>query len=110
MQSQAVKASPFIFTSAALPIDKDGNLYLHEPIGQQTERCIHNLQAVLEAAGSGIGQVVKTTVFIIDMKDFAEVNGVYENYFTHRPARSCIAVKQLAKECPVEIECIALTA
>ncbi|KAF7554611.1 hypothetical protein G7Z17_g2796 [Cylindrodendrum hubeiense] len=109
--SQAVKISPsssWIFTSGQLPAEADGTLRLDDPIGEQTHRCIKNLAAILEAAGSSLDKVIKTTVFITDMKNFAEVNGVYEQYFTQKPARSCVAVKELPKGAPVEIECIAL--
>lgn len=80
---------------------------LDDPIGLQTEKCILNIKGILEGAGSGLAKVIKTTVFITDMAHFAEVNTVYEKYFTHKPARSCVAVKQLPKGVPVEIECIA---
>lgn len=73
-----------------------------------TELCIKNLSAVLEAAGSSLQKVVKVNVFITDMKNFAEMNGVYEKWFAHKPARSCVAVYQLPKGVPVEIECIAV--
>jgi 2-iminobutanoate/2-iminopropanoate deaminase len=73
-----------------------------------TELCINNLSAVLQAAGSSIGKVVKVNVFLTSMESFAEMNSVYEKHFTHKPARSCVAVYQLPKGVPVEIECIAL--
>lgn len=73
-----------------------------------TELCIQNLSAVLKAAGSDLSKVVKVSVFITNMDNFAEMNKVYEKYFTHKPARSCVAVYQLPKGVPVEIECIAL--
>jgi 2-iminobutanoate/2-iminopropanoate deaminase len=73
-----------------------------------TEQCIQNLSAVLTAAGSSLQKVVKVNVFITTMDDFAEMNGTYEKFFAHKPARSCVAVKQLPKGVPVEIECIAL--
>jgi 2-iminobutanoate/2-iminopropanoate deaminase len=73
-----------------------------------TEQCIKNLSAVLEAAGSSISKVVKVNVFLTSMDNFVEMNGVYEKFFTHKPARSCVAVYQLPKGVPVEIECIAL--
>lgn len=74
----------------------------------QTERCIKNIEAILEGAGSSIGRVVKTTVFLTDMGDFSAVNAVYEQHFVHKPARSCFAVKELPKGARVEIECVAL--
>jgi 2-iminobutanoate/2-iminopropanoate deaminase len=73
-----------------------------------TELCIKNLAAVLTAAGSDISKVVKVNVFLTTMDNFAEMNSVYEKLFTHKPARSCVAVYQLPKGVPVEIECIAL--
>lgn len=73
----------------------------------QTKQVCENLIAVLEAAGTGIDNVVKTVCFIADMGDFAAFNGVYEQYFTSKPARSCVAVKTLPKNCLVEIEAIA---
>ncbi|KAH7137489.1 protein HMF1 [Dactylonectria estremocensis] len=109
--SQAVKiplSSGWIFTSGQLPAQANGNLNLDDPIGEQTRRCIKNLASILEAAGSSLDKVVKTTIFITDMKNFAEVNDVYMQYFTQKPARSCVAVKELPKGVPVEIECIAL--
>lgn len=73
-----------------------------------TELCISNLTAVLKAAGSDISKVVKVNVFLTSMDYFVEMNGVYEKFFSHKPARSCVAVYQLPKGVPVEIECIAL--
>jgi 2-iminobutanoate/2-iminopropanoate deaminase len=73
-----------------------------------TELCITNLSAVLTAAGSSIEKIVKVNVFLTSMDDFAEMNGVYEKFFKHKPARSCVAVFQLPKGVPVEIECVAL--
>jgi 2-iminobutanoate/2-iminopropanoate deaminase len=73
-----------------------------------TELCIKNLSAVLKAAGSDISRVVKVNVFLTTMDNFAEMNGMYEKWFTHKPARSCVAVYQLPKGAPVEIECVAL--
>ncbi|KAL8915864.1 MAG: hypothetical protein Q9172_006598 [Xanthocarpia lactea] len=91
--------------------------YVHPPlppgtIAYKTSLCIANLKAILSAAGSDISRVVKTTVFLTDMKNFAEVNGEYEKHFGVRgapkPARSCVAVHQLPKGVEVEIECVAL--
>ena len=76
-------------------------------IGEQTERVIENLKAVLEAAGSSLARVVKATCFLVDMNDFAAFNEVYAKYFTGKPARSTAAVKQLARGALVEIEVIA---
>lgn len=112
-QSQAIKVNVtkhLIFTSGQLPLDADGTLNLDEPIEAHTEKCILNLKLILEAGGSGLANVIKTVVFITDMADFAKFNSVYERYFTGKPARSCVAVKQLPKGVPVEIECIAVAA
>ena len=73
-----------------------------------TDLCIKNLAAVLKAAGSDISKVVKVNVFLTTMDNFAEMNGTYEKRFTHKPARSCVAVFQLPKGVPVEIECVAV--
>lgn len=77
-------------------------------IGEKTAACINNLKAVLEAAGSSIENVVKVNVFLTDMTNFAKMNEEYALWFKHKPARSCVAVKQLPKGVDVEIECIAL--
>ena len=74
-----------------------------------TELCIQNLSAVLKAGGSSIEKVVKVNVFLTTMDHFAEMNGTYEKFFTHKPARSCVAVYQLPKGVPIEIECIDLS-
>ena len=80
-----------------------------ETIEGQAEQVMKNLGALLEAAGSGFDRVVKTTCFLADMRDFAAFNAVYERYFTGRPARSCVAVRQLPKNVLVEVELIAET-
>jgi 2-iminobutanoate/2-iminopropanoate deaminase len=77
-------------------------------IAVQTAACCENIQAILAEAGSEISKVVKVNVFLDSMDNFAEMNGTYEKFFAHRPARSCVAVKTLPKGVPVEIECIAL--
>ncbi len=102
--SQAVKANGFLFTSGQIPIDPatgeiDGN-----DITAQTERVCKNLAAVLKEAGISFENVVKTTCFLSDMADFAAFNSVYEKYFVSKPARSCVAVKQLPKSVLCEIE------
>lgn len=93
--------------SGQIPADAQGNI-IHDSIAKQTEACIANISAILREAGSDLKRVVKVNVFLTDMADFAEMNGVYEQHFVHRPARSCVAVKQLPKGVPVEIECVAL--
>jgi 2-iminobutanoate/2-iminopropanoate deaminase len=77
-------------------------------IAARTAACCENVKAILAEAGSDMSRVVKVTVFLTDMANFAEMNGTYEQYFPHRPARSCVAVKELPKGVPVEIEAIAL--
>lgn len=105
--TQAIAAGPHIFVSGQIPADKEGKL-VEGTIAEKTESCCRNVIAILEEAGSDISRVVKTTVFLDDMANFSEMNGVYEKFFAHKPARSCVAVKQLPKGVPVEIECIAL--
>jgi 2-iminobutanoate/2-iminopropanoate deaminase len=102
-----VSAPPFIFVSGQIPADSTGTL-VEGTLAEKTEACIANIEAILKAAGSSLDRVVKVNVFLTDMADFAEMNGVYEKRFVERPARSCVAVKQLPKGVPVEIECIAL--
>ncbi|GAB7363241.1 hypothetical protein MBLNU230_g3523t1 [Neophaeotheca triangularis] len=106
--SQAVQAGPHIYVSGQLPATAEGNL-VEGSIADKTRASCEGLKAILEDAGSDISRVIKTTVFLTDMKDFAEANSVYEQYFTHKPARSCVAVAQLPKGVPVEIEAIALS-
>ncbi|KAF2496774.1 YjgF-like protein [Lophium mytilinum] len=105
--SQAMIAGPHLFLSGQIPADKEGNL-VEGSVADKTEACIKNVLAILEEAGSSIERVFKVTVFLDDMANFAEMNSVYEKYFAHKPARSCVAVKQLPKGVPVEIETIAL--
>jgi len=105
--SQAIIAGPHVFVSGQLPADKEGKL-VEGSIADQTQACCENLANILEDAGSSITKTVKVTVFLTDMKNFAEMNSVYEKFFAHKPARSCVAVHQLPKGVPVEIEAIAL--
>ncbi|KAL5383162.1 hypothetical protein DPSP01_006138 [Paraphaeosphaeria sporulosa] len=104
--SHAVVAGPNIYVSGCIPADATGALVTGS-IATQTQACIDNIKAILAAAGSDISRVVKVNVFLTDMADFAEMNGVYAEAFAHKPARSCVAVKQLPKGVPVEIECVA---
>ena len=105
--SQAMQCGNLIFTSGQIPIDPaTGNVEAAD-ITAQTHQVCQNLQAVLEAAGSGLPHVVKTTCFLSDMADFAAFNQVYATYFTSKPARSCVAVKTLPKNVLVEVEAIA---
>ena len=107
--AQAIKANGFIYTSGQIPLTKDG-LLVGETIEEQTHQVFANLKAVLEEAGSSLEKVVKATVFIKNMNDFAVVNELYAHYFgTHTPARSCVEVARLPKDVKVEIEVIALS-
>ncbi|CAG8949056.1 hypothetical protein HYFRA_00002185 [Hymenoscyphus fraxineus] len=108
--SHAIATSSTIYCSGQIPCTPSGEI-LTQPtssISTMTELCIKNLSAVLEAAGSSLSKVVKVNVFLTTMDNFAEMNSVYEKFFTHKPARSCVAVYQLPKGVPVEIECIAV--
>ncbi|WYZ34519.1 hypothetical protein EsH8_I_000795 [Colletotrichum jinshuiense] len=105
--SQAIKTPTAIYCSGQIPLTPEGNL-VEGSITDKTKQCITNLKAVLVEAGSSIEKVVKVNIFIADMSSFAEMNGEYEKWFTHKPARSCVAVKTLPKNVDVEIEAIAL--
>jgi len=104
--SQGFVVNGFVFTSGQIPVDPaTGNI--PEGISAQTEQSCKNVQAILEAAGSDLTKVIKTTCFLAEMSDFAAFNEVYAHFFTERPARSCVAVKQLPKNVLCEIEAIA---
>ena len=105
--SQAIKVGNMIFTSGQIALTPDGE-FLDSDIKTQTKQVCENLKAVLNAAGADISNVVKTTIFLADMEDFAAVNEVYGEYFSHKPARSTVAVKTLPKNAKVEIECVAV--
>lgn len=105
--SQAMKVGNLLFTSGQIAIVPESSQVEAADIEGQTEQVCKNLCAVLEAAGSSIEKVVKTTCFLADMNDFATFNGVYGKYFTGKPARSCVAVKTLPKNVLVEVEVIA---
>ena len=106
--SQAIKAGNTIYCSGQIPINPATNTIEAVTIEDQTRQAITNLKNVLEAAGSSLRNVVKTTVFIKDMNDFAALNGVYAELFApNKPARSCVEVARLPKDVKVEIECIA---
>ena len=107
--SQAMLAGGLLFTSGQIAINPESGTVEAETIEGQAEQVMKNLGALLEAAGSGFDRVVKTTCFLADMRDFAAFNAVYERYFTGRPARSCVAVRQLPKNVLVEVELIAET-
>ena len=104
--SQGMIVGALVFCSGQIPVDPaTGNI--PEGIAAQAERSCRNVSAVLEAAGSDLGRVVKTTCFLADMADFAAFNEVYAKFFTGKPARSCCAVRQLPKNVLCEIEAIA---
>lgn len=105
--SQAVVAGDLVYTSGQIALNPETAVLVDGSIKEQTHRVCKNLAAVLEASGSSLKQVVKTTCFLHDMADFAEFNEVYAEYFTEKPARSCVAVKALPKGALVEIEVIA---
>ena len=106
--SQAIKAGNTVYCSGQIPINPATNMIEAVTIEDQTRQAITNLKNVLEAAGSSLQNVVKTTVFIKDMNDFAALNGVYAELFApNKPARSCVEVARLPKDVKVEIECIA---
>jgi 2-iminobutanoate/2-iminopropanoate deaminase len=105
--SQAVETGDWIFTSGQIPLTPDGEL-VAGGIEEQTRQVLENLKSVLEAAGSGLEHVVKTTIFLRDMNQFQTVNEIYGGYFKeHQPARSCVEVSRLPKEVLIEIEVIA---
>ncbi|RMX87522.1 hypothetical protein D0869_02309 [Hortaea werneckii] len=106
--SQAVIAGPHVFVSGQIPATAEGKL-VEGSIADKTTACCEGLKNILEDAGSSISRCVKVTVFLTTMENFAEMNSVYEKYFTHKPSRSCVAVKELPKGVPVEIEAMALT-
>jgi len=107
--SQAIKANGFLFASGQVAIDPKTNEFIGGDIKQQTERVLENVKGVLEASGSNLHHVVKTTVFLKDMNDFAAMNEIYGRYFTSAPpARSTVAAAGLPKNALLEIEVIAV--
>ena len=106
--SQAVEVGNMIFTSGQIAINPASGAVEAEGIAAQAEQVMKNLGAVLAAAGVGFENAVKTTCFLADMKDFAAFNEVYGKYFTTKPARSCVAAKELPKGVLVEVEVIAV--
>jgi 2-iminobutanoate/2-iminopropanoate deaminase len=105
--SQATKAGPFLFASGQIPLRPDGTL-VEGDIVEQAHQVFANIQAVLAEAGGSLSDVVKATVFIKDMNDFARLNEVYAHYFgDHKPARSTVEVARLPRDVKVEIEVIA---
>jgi 2-iminobutanoate/2-iminopropanoate deaminase len=107
--SQAIRANGFIFVSGQIPLDPTTKQIVEGGAAEQTEQALANLEAVLKAAGSGLGDVVRTCVYLKDMNDFAAMNDVYERYFPQSPpARSTVEVARLPKDVRVEIDVIAL--
>ena len=110
--NQAIVASgKLIFVAGQIPLDPTtGTIVGESDVAQQAEQAMENLKAILEAAGATLEDVVKTTVFLADMNDFAAVNAVYARYFEEAtaPARACVEVSRLPKDVRVEIECIAV--
>jgi 2-iminobutanoate/2-iminopropanoate deaminase len=107
--SQAIKAGGLVFCSGQIPIDPATGNFVSDNVGEQTEQVLKNLSAVLTAAGSGLNDVVKTTVFLADMNDFAEMNEVYGRFFSeNKPARATVQAARLPRDAQVEIDCVAL--
>ena len=105
--SQAVVVGNLIFTSGQIPLDPETGALEGDNITEQTHRVCKNLDAVLTAAGGSLQSAVKTVCFLSNMSDFTAFNEVYAEYFTKKPARSCVAVKDLPKGVKVEVEVIA---
>jgi 2-iminobutanoate/2-iminopropanoate deaminase len=107
--SQAIKAGGFVFVSGQIPIDPSTGQFVAGGVAEQTEQVLKNLSAVLEASGTSLARVVKTTVFLADMSDFAAMNEVYGRFFTNEPpARATVAAAGLPRDARVEIELVAL--
>ena len=105
--SQAVECGGLIYTSGQIAINPESGQIQSNDIKGQTTQVMKNLTAVLEAAGNSVDKAIKTVCFLADMNDFASFNEIYGEYFTSKPARSCVAVKQLPKNALVEVEVIA---
>jgi 2-iminobutanoate/2-iminopropanoate deaminase len=107
--SQAVKTGNLVFCSGQIPIDPATSEFVSDDVAEQTEQVLKNLSAVLEAAGTSLNKVVKTTVFLADMNDFAAMNEIYARFFdTNKPARATVQAARLPRDARVEIECIAI--
>lgn len=105
--SQAVITGNLLFSSGQIALDPETGVVVGETIEEQTEQVMKNLGAILEEAGLGYGDVVKTVCFLDDMGDFAKFNEIYGKYFKNKPARSCVAVETLPKGVLCEVEVIA---
>ena len=107
--SQAVEAGNMIFVSGQLPMDPETMNFVSEDIQEQTKQCLNNVLAILNAAGYENKDIVKVTVFLKDMNDFAKMNEVYASFFTdHKPARAAVEVARLPKDAQIEIEAVAV--
>jgi 2-iminobutanoate/2-iminopropanoate deaminase len=107
--SQAIRVGTMVFTSGQIPLDPATGKLVEGDIGEQARRVLDNLEAVLAAAGAGFGDVVKTTIYLIDMGDFGAVNAVYgERFAGAPPARSTVAVARLPKDARIEIDMVAV--
>ena len=106
--SQAIQAGDTLYVSGQLPIDAATGKFPEGGVKEQTEQVCKNVKALLEASGTSIEKVVKTTCFLADMADFAVFNEIYAGYFTGKPARSCVAAKTLPKGALVEVDTVCL--
>jgi len=107
--SQAIKTANMVFVSGQIPIDPATGEFVSNDVTEQTEQVLKNLSAVLDAAGSSLNNVVKTTVFLADMNDFAAMNEIYGRFFSeNKPARATVQAARLPRDARVEIECIAI--
>ena len=108
--SQAIQAGNILYISGMIPVDPVTNTMAGTTIEEQASQIMRNIDAVLKEAGFSVDDVVKTTCFLADMNDFAKFNEVYADFFTSKPARSCVAAKQLPKGALAEVETIAIKA
>ena len=107
--SQAVKTGGMVFCSGQIPIDVATGEFVSNDVAEQTEQVLKNLSAVLEAAGTSLNNVVKTTVFLADMNDFTAMNEIYAKYFSeNKPARATVQAARLPRDARVEIDCLAI--
>lgn len=104
--SQAIINGSLVYTSGQLPIDPENGNCVGDDIVTQTEQVLRNLEGILNASGSSLDKIIKTTCFITNMEDFQDFNGVYERFIKKNPARSCVAVRELPKGVRIEIEAI----
>ena len=106
--SQAISTGSLVFCSGQIPLDPASGELVSGTVDEETKRCMHNLEAVLQEAGSGLDRILKTTIYVTDMNDFAEVNDAYGSFFpTAPPARATVGVAALPKGARVEVECVA---